>query len=73
MTDASKLVQDHYTHGALLERIFEFLRAEGIDPENLSHQDLFACDQIHARGIIATQEQFEHSGIRAGMRVLDIG
>ncbi|MCZ6623219.1 MAG: class I SAM-dependent methyltransferase [Deltaproteobacteria bacterium] len=73
MTDKSKDVQDHYTHGRLLQSIFEFLQARGVDPLHPSCDDLFKCDQIHGRGIIATREHFEYAGITSGMRVLDVG
>lgn len=73
MTDKSKTVQDHYAHGTLLESIFDFLQARGVDPQHPSCEDLFACDQMHGRGIVATREHFEHAGITAGMHVLDVG
>ena len=73
MTDQSKKVEDHYADASLLESIFEFLRGRGVDPQHPSCEDLFACDQAHGRGIVATREHFEHAGIASGMHVLDIG
>ena len=73
MTNPSSLVQDHYTHGGLLERILAFLEQAGIDPEKMNPADLFACDQMHTRGIAATREHVERAGIGPGMRVLDVG
>ena len=73
MADKSKIVQDHYTHGKLLESICAFLQSRGVDPQHPTCEDLFACDQMHGRGIIATREHFEHAGIKSGMHVLDIG
>jgi SAM-dependent methyltransferase len=73
MTDKSKIVQDHYTHGKLLESILAFLQARGVDPQHPSCEDLFACDQMHGRGIVATREHFERAGITAGMHILDVG
>jgi sarcosine/dimethylglycine N-methyltransferase len=67
------LVRDHYTHGNLLDNIEAFLKARHIDPANLSHHDLFVCDQIHGRGVEATREHIAHAGIASGMQVLDIG
>lgn len=73
MSDRSKVVQDHYTHGRLLESIFDFLEARGVDPRHPSCDNLFACDQMHGRGIAATREHFEYAGITSGMHVLDVG
>lgn len=73
MPNKSIIVQDHYTHGKLLESIFDYLQARGVDPQDLSREDLFACDQAHGRGIVATREHFEHAGITSGMYVLDVG
>lgn len=73
MTTDRRPVQEHYTHGALLASIEEFLHTRGIDPAHLTYQDLFVCDQMHGRGVNATREHIEHAGIEAGMRVLDIG
>jgi ubiquinone/menaquinone biosynthesis C-methylase UbiE len=73
MTNESKSVKDHYTHGGLLECIFAFLQARGVDPQHPKCEDLFACDQMHGRGIVATREHFEYAGITAGMQVLEVG
>jgi cyclopropane fatty-acyl-phospholipid synthase-like methyltransferase len=73
VADKSKIVQDHYTHGKLLESILAFLQARGVDPQHPTWEDLFACDQLHGRAIIATREHFEHAGITTGMHVLDVG
>ncbi len=73
MTSRTDRVQSHYSHGGLLDRVFEFLERAGIDPEHLTHEDLFCCDQMHGRGIAATREHVEHAGILPGMHVLDLG
>jgi len=73
MTADSHTVKGHYTHGALLTSIEEFLRSRGIDPAHLTYPDLFVCDQMHGRGVNATREHIGHAGIEAGMHVLDIG
>ncbi len=73
MAKVESAVQDHYKDDGLMERIFAFLEKIGIDPGNLTHEDLYACDQMHARGIAATREHVDYSGIAPGMRVLDLG
>lgn len=73
MTSVEATVQSHYTHGGLLGRIFDYLESTGIDSENLKREDLNIFDQLHARGITATQEHADHVGITADMHVLDIG
>jgi ubiquinone/menaquinone biosynthesis C-methylase UbiE len=73
MAGVSDRVQNHYTHGGLLDRILEFLSKAGIDPDHLTADDLFCCDQMHGRGILATREHIEHAGIEPGMHVLDLG
>jgi hypothetical protein len=73
VADKSKILEDHYTQGKLLESILEFLQARGVDPQHPTCEDLFACDQLHDRAIIATREHFEHAGIATGMHVLDVG
>jgi ubiquinone/menaquinone biosynthesis C-methylase UbiE len=73
MAHLSDRVQSHYTHGGLLDRVIEFLKKAGVDPENMTHEDLFRCDQMHGRGIAATREHIEHAGIEPGTHVLDLG
>jgi sarcosine/dimethylglycine N-methyltransferase len=68
-----ELVQDHYAHGNLLDRIDAFLKTRHIDPAHLSHRDLFVCDQMHGGGVKATRAHITRAGIGAGMKVLDIG
>jgi cyclopropane fatty-acyl-phospholipid synthase-like methyltransferase len=66
-------VQNHYGIGGILERIDSYLRNTGVDPERLNPEDLFPIDQLHGRGLAATTEHLEASGIRPGMHVLDLG
>lgn len=73
MTDVTKTVQDHYTQGALLDRIFAFLEESRIDPAKITHQDLYPVDQLHARGVVATNDHLEFAGIDGDMHVLDMG
>lgn len=73
MPDVITTVQSHYTQGSILERIFAHLKDSGIDADNLSAEDLYPLDQLHGRGIIATQEHAEFAGLGPGMHVLDLG
>jgi sarcosine/dimethylglycine N-methyltransferase len=73
MTDITKTVQDHYTQGGLLDRIFAYLEKSGTDPARLTFEDLYPIDQLHARGGVATNDHIEFAGIDGDMHVLDIG
>jgi ubiquinone/menaquinone biosynthesis C-methylase UbiE len=73
MPNQTDAIEDHYTQGGLLDRVFAYLQKSGIDPDNLNYEALFACDQMHARGIVATREQVQKAGISSGMDVLDVG
>ena len=43
-------VADHYTTGALTERVKQALRDLGIDPDRATADDLKACDEFHTGG-----------------------
>lgn len=73
MAGLSASVRDHYSQGGLLDRILGFVANAGGDPENPSPESLYACDQMHARGIVATRAHAERAGIGSGMHVLDLG
>jgi SAM-dependent methyltransferase len=73
MTDVEAVVQRYYGDRPVLQRIDDALRAAGVDTERPSHRDLWPFDQLHSRGIVATQEHAERAGMRAGMYVLDLG
>ena len=57
----------------MLDRILAFLERVGVDPENPTPEDLYACDHMHARGVVATREHIEHARIKTGMHILDLG
>jgi ubiquinone/menaquinone biosynthesis C-methylase UbiE len=48
-------------------------RRAGLDPDELSADDLAAVDEFHIRGRQATEELAELAGLTAGERVLDVG
>lgn len=74
MTDAIDDVRDHYRATGLTERLRRAL-ATALGPEDqpILPQQLGALDQFHTRGLAATAELAELTGITAGMSVLDVG
>ena len=73
MTEDEVRVQRYYGERPLLSRIEASLRTAGVDPLKPGHRDLWAFDQMHSRGIAATQEHAGRARIKAGMYVLDLG
>lgn len=74
MANRADNVQGVYNQGGdMLSHILAFLKSIGIDPNNLSWDDLHVCDQMHSRGIEATREHADHAGITSDMHVLEIG
>ncbi len=66
-------VAAHYEHPGLEALILDGLAALGHDPDNIDPDVLAAADQLHIGGTDATQSVAEGAGMRAGMRVLDVG
>ena len=66
-------VADHYTTGALTERVKQALRDLGIDPDSATADDLKACDEFHTGGVAATDLLVEGLDVTPDIRVLDIG
>lgn len=73
MTDIEGTVQQHYGRHGLLARLDAALSAAGVDPQKLNYQDLWPYDQLHGRGIAATEQHAQRAGLAAGMAVLDVG
>lgn len=73
MTDVLNDVRDHYRATGLTARLKASLMALGPDDQILAPQQLASLDQFHTLGLTATAELGELLGIRADMRVLDIG
>jgi ubiquinone/menaquinone biosynthesis C-methylase UbiE len=73
VTEITKLIEQHYGRGHVLERVIKALNASDISPAHLGYEDLWPYDQLHSRGVAATREHAERAGIRTGMRVLDLG
>jgi ubiquinone/menaquinone biosynthesis C-methylase UbiE len=49
------------------------LRANGIQPDAITRDDVASLDEFHLRGRDATRELARLAGLTAGMRVLDVG
>jgi ubiquinone/menaquinone biosynthesis C-methylase UbiE len=73
MTTVEALVQGYYGRSDLLQRIEARLKSIGVDPQKPGFRDLHPFDQLHGFGILATEEHAARAGVRAGMRVLDLG
>ena len=69
----SSSLERHYSPGGLAAAILAALQAAGKDPDHLTAEDLAPVDEFHVRGRRATLELAELAGLKAGMRVLDVG
>jgi ubiquinone/menaquinone biosynthesis C-methylase UbiE len=72
-TSYEEAVISHYTTGGLGDKILASLRAAGKNPDALRVEDLAPLDQFHSGGLAATRELLRRSGVKQGMRVLDVG
>lgn len=66
-------ISDHWGTGDVYSRIFDAMKAAGIDPETVTVQQLAPVDHFHARGLQATVELANALPIKAGQRLVDIG
>lgn len=66
-------IVEHYADAGFCARLDAALRAAGLDRPGIAPADLSLFDQFHTRGRPATLELAEAAGLRADMRVLDIG
>lgn len=66
-------VADHYTTGALFDRVKAALVELGTAPGKATASDLKACDEFHTGGAAATEELLKRLIVTAETRVLDIG
>lgn len=66
-------VADHYSTGAILDRIDDALRSMGVDPEHPSSEALKPVDEFHTGGFEATEALLDQIEIDSDTRVLDIG
>ncbi len=72
MTDA-KSVSDHWGSGDVCSRIVEAMQAAGIDPDNVTMEQLAPVDHFHACGMSATVALADALPIKAGQHLVDIG
>jgi MPBQ/MSBQ methyltransferase len=63
----------YYNGPALVDQLSVTLRDAGLDPDDLSLDDLAALDEFHALGRAATIALAELADIEPGARVLDVG
>src|SRR5215475_571152 len=69
----AKAVAEHYTKPQLDETILGAMKRAGLDTEKLAATDLAMMDEFHVGGLESTQAFVEFMGLKAGMRVLDVG
>jgi MPBQ/MSBQ methyltransferase len=63
----------YYDGPELVDQLSDALRGAGLDPDDLSPDDLAALDEFHALGRAATIALADLAGIEPGTRVLDVG
>ena len=68
-----RAIAAHYATGDLLARLDEALRADGVDPEHPAVESLAPYDQLHGRGIEATEEIAGMMAAGPGDHLLDVG
>lgn len=73
MSQIEQAVAQHYTTGALTERVRAALEASGIDPDAATVADLKAGDEFHTGGVQATDNLFAQLSLTHATRVLDVG
>jgi SAM-dependent methyltransferase len=73
MSQIEQAVAQHYTTGALTERVRAALEASGIDPDAATVADLKAGDEFHTGGVLATDNLFAQLAPTHATRVLDVG
>ncbi len=73
MSQIEQAVAQHYTTGALTERVRAALEASGIDPDAATVADLKAGDEFHTGGVKATDNLFAQLSPTHATRVLDVG
>lgn len=73
MSQIEQAVAQHYTTGALTDRVRAALEASGIDPDAATVADLKAGDEFHTGGVLATNNLFAQLSPTHATRVLDVG
>jgi ubiquinone/menaquinone biosynthesis C-methylase UbiE len=73
MDPYSKSLVDHYHQKDLTGNIFRAFERAGKDIQKLTREDIARLDEFHIRGREATRELAQMAGLKANMRVLDLG
>jgi MPBQ/MSBQ methyltransferase len=71
--DVSELVRRHYGGADLVSGILAGLAAAGVDPDDLTVDQLAAVDQLHAGFSAATRHLLDRLELRRDMTLLDVG
>lgn len=66
-------VERHYGRPGLEQRVLGALDQAGVPAQGAEADDLAPLDEFHLGGRSATDELIEAAGLRAGMRVVDVG
>ncbi len=69
----SQSLQNHYSQTRLIDTILKALRDAGLDPDNLTRDDLSLLDEFHIRGQAATRDLAPLAQLSAAHQVLDLG
>lgn len=72
-TTHQDLLTSHYADERLAIRLQEALVAEGLNPEQLTLDDIAAIDQLHVGGRRSSRQLAEQAGFLPGQKVLDLG
>lgn len=67
------LLTSHYADEHLATRLREAIIAEGLDPEQLTLDDIAAIDQLHVGGRRSSRQLAEQAGFLPDQKVLDLG
>jgi len=73
MTEYDQSINQHYGQTDLSGKILEALQNAGKDIHALTRRDISSFDEFHIGGIAETRNLAQLAGLRAGMRVLDVG
>ncbi|MEO9894989.1 MAG: methyltransferase domain-containing protein [Paracoccaceae bacterium] len=73
MSETETAVAEHYTTGALFDRILAALNELGVDPKEATYEDLKAGDEFHTGGVLATDHLMSQVQIAPHTQVLDVG
>ena len=73
MIDYRNLVAEHYSKGKLFDLIINAFKKSGIEPNQLTLEDLKKVDEFHIGGLEATIGLLDNLKINSATKVIDIG